>query len=84
VFLLLKPIFATISPFPWGNSQTPDRISAKIVFFVAKLIFGKKFLQRFLQCPTLFPHAEFFAVYRENRVFRPHLLNHLEILMLSQ
>jgi hypothetical protein len=62
-----------------GNSQSPDQILAKIVFFVAKT---------FSQGLPQFPHgemgsypccwqnlilAEFFAAYRENRVFQPHL-----------
>jgi hypothetical protein len=59
---------------------------AKIVFRGIP-IFAVNFAQTFLQCPPLLPHgvlgsnlafeqnrnfAEFFAVYLENRVFRPH------------
>jgi hypothetical protein len=53
-------------------------------------IFAVNFAQTFLQCPPLLTHrvlssnpafeqnrifAEFFAVYRENRVFRPHRIS---------
>jgi hypothetical protein len=58
--------------------------------FLQNPIFAVNFAETFLQCPPLLTHrvlgsnpafeqnrifAEFFAVYRENRVFRPHRIS---------
>jgi hypothetical protein len=56
-FSSLKPIFA----IPWGNSQYPNWISAKIVFFVAKTDFRQTFYANiFTMSPAISPWVTVF------------------------